>query len=253
MTSFGPESPVEPLSPDRIIMLYNALAEGERHFNEVQSQYRTLASAWLLASLGASGFLLFQIGTPPTSNALATLVSSKLLLALAGGLCLSSSIGVALLWWLDRTYQRLIGASFNECLALEEAFDWLPQVRHRVRAHFKGTLPRKIFIYYLALSSYLWIGGTALLVAATADQPMLAGGISLAMGATFLIALNAVSGLESVKKNIGNSPTPEAPPHDARVEAFKRASLPPRTSTRSRLPRKKSFTHLRSQRSSSVD
>ena len=46
------------LSQDQVIQLVNHIGDQEKHFNGLETQYRLLASTWLLASLGAIGFLL---------------------------------------------------------------------------------------------------------------------------------------------------------------------------------------------------
>lgn len=62
----------------------------ERHFNTVQSGYRTLASTWLLAAFAAIGFVL--------STKLTLLVPRELVIA---GIGMAASIGIYLLWIID--------------------------------------------------------------------------------------------------------------------------------------------------------
>ena len=43
---------------DRIWKIVEEIGEEERHFNDIQVRYRNMASAWLLATFGAIGFVV---------------------------------------------------------------------------------------------------------------------------------------------------------------------------------------------------
>jgi hypothetical protein len=92
--------------------------EEERHFNNLQSAYRGIASTWLLATFGAVGFLLF--------NKDGELVHP----GIAAAVCFAGAFGIGLIWKLDLdVYHRLLVAVFQEGLKLEDEFKWLPRFR----------------------------------------------------------------------------------------------------------------------------
>lgn len=91
--------------PD-VIALYNALRTYESDFDKAQSSLRTIASAWLLATVGGLGLVLQMQGTILGFDPwLATGLRQSLLLF--------STLGLVSLWYLDqRVYQQLLHASF---------------------------------------------------------------------------------------------------------------------------------------------
>src|SRR5207245_826392 len=92
--------------------------EEERHFNQLQSVYRGLASTWILATFGAVGYLLFNKEIRRSD-----LQSDHYLIA--GIICLLGGVGISLVWMLDlRVYHKLLIAVFEEGRALEDAFSW---------------------------------------------------------------------------------------------------------------------------------
>ncbi|MCU0840981.1 MAG: hypothetical protein MUC79_04570 [Thiobacillaceae bacterium] len=117
-----------PLPPatDQTIQLYNEIGAYERHFNEIQSEYRKIASQWLLAAFGAIGFLLYgkDIGSPAG-------LPPQLI---AAGVALAAVVGLLLLWHLDvHVYHRLLKACFRSGLCLEAGHTGLPSIRHAMR------------------------------------------------------------------------------------------------------------------------
>lgn len=84
--------------------------EFERHFNQLQAGYRTLASTWLLATFAGVGF---------------TLINNKIIpehrwLALAAGICFLGAIGILLVWVMDiLVYNQLLNAVFFTARGLE--------------------------------------------------------------------------------------------------------------------------------------
>ena len=105
---------------DLVWKIYVELGAMERHFNELQSRYRALASTWLLAAFGGIGFVL-------TTELSFVTLPAEWAVALVG---LAAAAGVYLLWMLDLlVYHRLLDAAFVEAWRLEERHPWLPQVR----------------------------------------------------------------------------------------------------------------------------
>lgn len=84
------------------IECYKEYGAYERHFNQMQSSCRTLASTWLLATLGGIGYVIGNINYSPRVIDAKTAGS---LIALAGG------TGIFLLWLVDIVvYHRLLVA-----------------------------------------------------------------------------------------------------------------------------------------------
>jgi|SRR5208283_2041290 len=105
---------------DRVWKIVQECGEEERHFNQLQSVYRGLASSWFLATVGAIGFLLF--------NKDGKLVPQNYLFATV--LCIAGMAGFVLLWVLDlQVYHQLLKSAFHEGLVLEQEFPWLPRIR----------------------------------------------------------------------------------------------------------------------------
>ena len=130
--------------------------QAERHFNQLQSVYRGLASTWLLATLGAVGYLLFNKDTRGQHYEwIAAIVAAM------------GAVGIVLLWILDLVvYHRLLLAVFNEGKRLEDKFPWLPRFRTNMSRGKEGArdpVMKKLAGYY--------VGTTA--------APMLAAGVLL--------------------------------------------------------------------------
>lgn len=144
---------------ENIWKLVQEIGEHERHFNEVQHQYRALASGWVLAMFAGVQFVLTKWGLLP--------VSSEVLLASLG---LGGAVGITQLWNLDiRVYHQLLEAHFVEGLRLEEENPWLPQVRSgMLRSQDpgdRGVLGRVVWFYLVANSVALLIAAVGLILA----------------------------------------------------------------------------------------
>jgi hypothetical protein len=126
----------------------------ERHFNTLQSQYRALASTWLLAAFGGIGFLVAQ---PRLTIPIDTLVA-------VSGIGIAATVGITLLWNLDLlVYHALMFEYFQAGLELEDEHAWLPKVRTNIRGKMKGTLTRRVALFYIAgNSAMLIVAGAAL-------------------------------------------------------------------------------------------
>lgn len=118
------------------------LRDTQNHFNEIQANYRRLASTWLLADFGAMGFLL--------STKLSVSVPTEVIVfcvALAG------SSGILLLWVLDTlVYHRLLDAAFKEALKIEDEYPSLPQVYNNMRvSQPKGQVTSYTECFYIGI------------------------------------------------------------------------------------------------------
>lgn len=128
------------------------IGEQERHFNNLESEYRKLASTWLLAFFTAIGFIL---GTD-------AIVMKEFFIA---GISLAGAVGIFLLWIIDLlVYHRLLHACFEEGKRLEESNFWLPRMRTRMTTSVKGgdVTPRIIWFYIIGISIPLLIACLAL-------------------------------------------------------------------------------------------
>lgn len=137
---------------DRIMTLLGQITTSEQHFNSLESEYRKLASTWLLAALGACGYIL-------TQQTKGTLFDPWLLVSVV---CLLASTGIFVLYILDlRVYHQLLDAFFVAGLKLEvENRDWVPPVRVNMMRlqDMKGTTKRVLYFYFTSIFCLVVIG-----------------------------------------------------------------------------------------------
>jgi len=136
---------------ENIWKIAEELGNNERHFNQLQHQYRALASAWILAMFAGVQYVLSNWNTLP--------LASEVILSLVG---LAGAVGITQLWNLDiRVYHQLLEAYFVEGLKLEESYPWLPQVRKNMlvtqQKRSKGVLGRVIWFYLVGNSVALLV------------------------------------------------------------------------------------------------
>jgi len=128
-----------------IFKLYSELGSIERHSSGVQSQYRVLASTWMLAVFAGIGFVIskeFSFDIPKQYFVIA--------IGFAG------LAGLLLLWVLDLMfYQRLLDPAYIEAMKFESAHDWLPQTRNNIRRLLQGKGLRIVLSYYIALTEVM--------------------------------------------------------------------------------------------------
>jgi hypothetical protein len=130
----------EEMDFDKLMKIYDHIGEEERHFNELELEYRKLASQWLLVALGAIGFVLTKQEELPISNWL-----------LVMGICVAASVGIFVLWMLDlKVYHELLHAAFKEGVYLEYKYpDLLPKVRiNMVKSQHSGDIITKVMLFY---------------------------------------------------------------------------------------------------------
>ncbi len=149
-------------SDETIWSIAQEIGNSERHFNQLQHQYRALASAWTLAMFAGIQYLLSNWGALP--------LPSGVLLALIG---LAGAIGMTQLWSLDlRVYHQLLEAYFVEGLKLEADHPWLPQIRTRMLAtqetRASGVLSRVVWFYIVGNSIALLIATAGAVLAVIA-------------------------------------------------------------------------------------
>lgn len=144
---------------NRVWDLVKELDDREKHFNDLQSRYRTLASTWLLAAFAGCGFVFSKALTAPVSSHLIAIF-----IALAG------ACGIMLLWVLDVVvYHDLLIAGYVAGRRLEETFEWLPPVRRTFDKLREGPVRWYIANFYIvgitillliaAVTCWFWRGG----------------------------------------------------------------------------------------------
>jgi hypothetical protein len=152
-----PESrmPTNDKETEHIWNFYIEMGLLERHFNQLQSGYRTLASTWLLGAFAAIGFVL--------ATKFSLLIPRELLICAIG---IAASIGVYLIWVLDLLItQRLLVGSYIQSRALETTHRWLPQIRNTMRALLRGKALRLVVWFYVVGTEVMaFVGGAGLLL-----------------------------------------------------------------------------------------
>jgi hypothetical protein len=149
---------------EHIFNIYTELGLIERHFNDVQSSYRRLASTWLLADFAAIGFVI--------STKLNLLVPPELFIVALG---IAGGVGICSIWLLDLLLiQRLQDASFSQSRDLEEKHKWLPHVRTNMRILLGGKGTRLASWFYIAgvEATYLASGVGLILWLTTTSIPV---------------------------------------------------------------------------------
>lgn len=112
---------------DKAFTAYSQLRVFESDYDKAQSTLRTIASAWILAAIGAVG-LVIQAEATTGPNRLESFVAAPLRQALL----LAAGLGVASLWYLDqRVYQRLLHSVYSLGCHLEIVHKELLPIRSR--------------------------------------------------------------------------------------------------------------------------
>jgi len=181
---------VESNTFDRVWKLFLFISEEERHFNDLQSKYRMMASGWLLASFGAIGFVISEvadIGVPP--------------LILIAGIAAAGAVGILLLWVVDLlVYHRLLDACFIEGLKLEESCQWMPPFRHNMMRMMRGqgVLFRVVGFYLGPVLLLILTSGGALIIWVVTEEHRYE---AFFVGATSIVLISILSaGWKTYKK-----------------------------------------------------
>jgi len=140
---------------ERVWKIVTEIGEAERHFNQLQHGYRTLASTWLIATFGAVGFLFSEKGPVfPFDRFLLT-----------AGIGMAGGIGIVLLWALDLlVYHRLLDAYFVEGLKIEKNFAWLPSFRTNMLRATRGESVSRAGVLNKVVWFYVGSSGIAMLI-----------------------------------------------------------------------------------------
>lgn len=118
------------------------ITNAEHHFNNLCFKIRTLASSWLLATMGGVGFLLSRAITLDLHN-------TQLIVLL----CWVGAIGILVLWVLDMLiYQKMLHVWFDSRKEIEERNADFPKIRHNIKkSQPGGRASNLIKLFYLAL------------------------------------------------------------------------------------------------------
>lgn len=98
---------------------YSLAIERLQHFNHLQTTYKTFAFTWIAATFFAIGYSLSaqEVNLPLHP------------LIIVSALCIASSIGIILIWYMDLILcERMIATALFEALDYEEKHDWIPKI-----------------------------------------------------------------------------------------------------------------------------
>lgn len=138
----------EPTDSLTVVTMLAEISRAEQHFNVLETEYRKLASTWLLAAFGAMGYIMTAKGLPVPSGP--TLF----------GIAVAASIGIQLLWMVDLlTYHQLLLANFLEGWRLEKMHGFLPKVR--INMLTQGTVGKRVRLFYFGSSLSPLVFGVA--------------------------------------------------------------------------------------------
>lgn len=134
-----------PLSLDLAWDVLKELTASERHFNSLETEYRKLASIWLLAGFAGMGFILKE--EPQMA-----LAREVVIMAIG----MAASIGIFLLWIVDLlVYHRLLHACFEEAKKMEIVYPEFPQVRSEMEGTQAGgkVVTTRLRWFYISLTA----------------------------------------------------------------------------------------------------
>jgi hypothetical protein len=157
-----------------ITPIQSQLRAFESDFDKAQSSLRTIASAWILAAIGAVGLVIQNelTGVKPLDGAVAG--------ALRQALLFIAALGLASLWYLDqRVYQRLLHAVFSIGCHLELATEKVLPVRSCTYLLNRDVTHRLGWFYRAPLIVLLLAAGMNLVHAIFGLQATMAAALSL--------------------------------------------------------------------------
>lgn len=165
---------------ENVWKIVEELGTNERHFNQLQHQYRAMASGWILAMFAGAQFVFTNWETLPLPGA--TILS---FLGLAG------AVGITQLWNLDiRVYHQLLESCFVEGLKLEKQYHWLPRIRTNMlstqSSDVKGVLESVVWFYLVGNGVSLLVALAGLAVVANAQYELGITGTVLVFAAGIL-------------------------------------------------------------------
>ena len=121
------------------------LTASERHFNNLETEYRKLASIWLLAGFAGMGFVLKEETQMAPAREIAIMAIG-----------MATSIGIFLLWIVDLlVYHRLLHACFEQAKKIETLYPELPNVRSAMEMTQSGgkVVTTRLRWFYILLTA----------------------------------------------------------------------------------------------------
>lgn len=143
--------PAEPRTA-QILTAYNALRAFESDYDKAQGQLRTIASAWLLAGVGACGFLVnAEFAKDGWDHSAAAVARQALIFVVA--------FGVSALWRLDqKVYQRLLHTVSALGYHIETQYPCVPPTRRALYDMNKDITGELSLFYALPFNLTLFVG-----------------------------------------------------------------------------------------------
>jgi len=142
----------------RIYGLYSQLIEGIKHYDNIQTICRSMASTLLLASFAVIGFLF-------TLKANVLHIDNLICVIFTGVLSL---VGITALGLLDLVFQeRLLIANFVSAVHLEDCHKWLPSAHNNMLqkgSHHGSPIRKAIFYVGCSVCLFAVIGSTTFLL-----------------------------------------------------------------------------------------
>lgn len=135
---------------NRVLEVWKEISVTERHFNDIETQYRILSSQWMLGAFAGIGYILTADKLELHRWLIITVIA------------FSSCVGIFQIWRMDLTiYHKLLHAAFVEGIKLEEKFTFLPPVKTEM---FKSVpendvTPTLLYFYFLSIA-VLFLFGT---------------------------------------------------------------------------------------------
>jgi hypothetical protein len=166
--------------PVLVYGVYSKLVEGIKHFDSIQTTYRTLASTLLLSCFVAIGFLF---STKATSLPIDRAVGSVIVAIMGIGI-------VTIIFCVDLLFQeRLLIANFVEAVKLERQHAWLPRAHMRImgKGNHAGSPNRKVFFY-------IGCGGCLFLIIAVSVLSIFRFELNLVSGALVSLVIGTIFG-----------------------------------------------------------
>lgn len=132
-----------------ILQQYERLLLHENQFNTHIAEIRKIASAWLLADMGAMAYIL-----KGAQNGVINPLDQTLILVVG----LLGAVGLAVLWIMDRmVYAQLLDAAIFLALKMEHAHaDELPQIRSTILAYSSYVGAYISAYYYVPVSALVF-------------------------------------------------------------------------------------------------
>ena len=185
--SSGDGEGTEPKGLSKVELAWEVLKElgaSERHFNNLETEYRKLASLWLLAGFTGMGFILKE--NPDMAVPREWVVM---------GIGLAASIGIFLLWIVDLlVYHQLLDACFEQAKKIEIEYPQFPKLRsgmENTQGKGKVVTNRLRWFYILLTAAPVIFSAPLFIVWCQRNQGRVTAWIAVALLALYLVSVIA--------------------------------------------------------------